>query len=196
MRDKFANIKKYKNKIYHGNCFDFMRQVPWDKTFDLKAFWEQIHRISKENSPTIIFSAQPFTIDLILSNRKNFRYSLIWNKVLPVGFLHKNIDIFYRKLPNYNPIKSTGHERKIVKNRKQNKRGTRKNTLHPTQKLIELIRYLLKLYIKEDCKVFDPFMGSGTTAIVCKSMGIDFWGMRNKQRVQGVFNFRNKHEKT
>ena len=36
--------------------------------------------------------------------------------------------------------------------------------------------YLLRLYANESFKVFDPFMGSGTTAIACKSLGLDFYG--------------------
>jgi len=49
---------------------------------------------------------------------------------------------------------------------------------HPTQKPIELFKMILRDYaVKKDKKtVFDPFMGSGTTAIACKSLGLDFWG--------------------
>ena len=53
------------------------------------------------------------TIDLINSNRKLFRYDLVWDKVLSSGFLnahkmplrtHETICIFYKKAPKYNPI--------------------------------------------------------------------------------------------
>lgn len=37
-----------------------------------------------------IFGAQPFTTDLICSNRKEFRYDLIWQKTSAVGFLSAN----------------------------------------------------------------------------------------------------------
>ena len=49
---------------------------------------------------------------------------------------------------------------------------------HPTQKPHKLFQMILRDYaIKNDYKtVFDPFMGSGTTAIACKSLGLDWCG--------------------
>lgn len=41
---------------------------------------------------------------------------------------------------------------------------------HPTQKPVKLIRYLLEQYTKEGDLVFDPFVGSGTTAVACQQM--------------------------
>lgn len=53
------------------------------------------------------------------------------------------------------------------------------NPKHPTQKPSKLFDYCLR-YAKgrdENIKtVFDPFMGSGTTAVTCKSLGLDFCG--------------------
>ena len=44
---------------------------------------------------------------------------------------------------------------------------------HPTQKPTELFKMILRDYTKEGYKIFDPFMGSGTTAIACKSLGLE-----------------------
>jgi len=41
---------------------------------------------------------------------------------------------------------------------------------HPTQKPVRLIRYLLEQYTQEGDLVFDPFVGSGTTAVACQQM--------------------------
>lgn len=41
---------------------------------------------------------------------------------------------------------------------------------HPTQKPVRLIRYLLEQYTQEGDVVFDPFVGSGTTAVACQQM--------------------------
>ena len=52
-----------------------------------------------------------------MSNKKMHRYNLIWDKVLPSGFLnanrmplrdHEDIMVFYKKLPTYNPQKVKG----------------------------------------------------------------------------------------
>ena len=49
---------------------------------------------------------------------------------------------------------------------------------HPTQKPTELFKMILRDYaIKNDYKtIYDPFMGSGTTAIACKSLGLNYIG--------------------
>ena len=49
--------------------------------------------------------------------------------------------------------------------------------LHPTKKPIPLFEWCLNYAkVTKDFKVFDPFMGSGTTAIACKSLGLDWCG--------------------
>jgi site-specific DNA-methyltransferase (adenine-specific) len=41
---------------------------------------------------------------------------------------------------------------------------------HPTQKPVRLLRYLLEQYTAEGETVYDPFVGSGTTAVGCQQM--------------------------
>lgn len=90
-------------------------EIAWDKVIPFEPLWEQYKRIIKDNGAIVLFSAQPFTTDLINSNRKMFRYEIIWEKTTPSGFLnankmplrtHENIVVFYKKLPTYNPIYS------------------------------------------------------------------------------------------
>jgi len=66
---------------------------------------------------------------------------------------------------------------------------------HPTQKPIELIKYLIKASSNEGDIVLDPFIGSGTTAIASKQLGRKFTGFEinpeyvriaNKRLAQGV----------
>ena len=104
-------------------------QNEWDKKdplFLIESGWNVINRVTNPTAVTVAFSVQPYTTDLIMSNRKNFRYDLIWNKVLTTSPLnsnrmplrtHEQMNIFYRKSPTYNVIKSKGHKRKIVKSR-------------------------------------------------------------------------------
>lgn len=48
--------------------------------------------------------------------------------------------------------------------------------IYPTQKPLDLIKYLIITYSKEGDTVFDPFMGSGTTAVACKELNRNFIG--------------------
>ena len=58
----------------------------WDTVLPFEKLWKEYERIIKDNGCIALFSAQPFTTDLINSNRKLFRYDLIWDKLLPSGF--------------------------------------------------------------------------------------------------------------
>lgn len=62
----------------------------WDQTLPVAEMWSEYKRILAPNGMIVIHAAQPFSIDLILSNRTWFRQQLIWKKNRPVGFLHSN----------------------------------------------------------------------------------------------------------
>lgn len=78
----------------------------WDRIIPFAELWQGYERIIKDNGAILLFSAQPFTTDLINSNRELFRYDLVWDKVLSSGFLnshkmplrtHETICVFYKK---------------------------------------------------------------------------------------------------
>ena len=54
---------------------------------------------------------------------------------------------------------------------------TIKDNIHPAVYPEYVIQEFLKLLTKKDDVVLDPFMGSGTTAVVCKKMGRKFIGI-------------------
>lgn len=214
------------NKIYLENCLStlskikdesidlFLQDTPfgvtqneWDIVPNFEKMWPEWTRVGKKNAAYLFFGTQPFVSDLINSNRKMFRYDLIWYKRLASGFLnsskmplrnHESVLVFYRKLPTYNPQMGIGIRKKgKVKNERLNSNynkfggddvfhtyddnGTRypqsvldfsngdrqTDSDHPTQKPIDLIRYLIKTYSNEGDLVFDGYMGSGTTAAAC-----------------------------
>jgi site-specific DNA-methyltransferase (adenine-specific) len=49
--------------------------------------------------------------------------------------------------------------------------------LHPTQKPVELMEYLIKTYTNEGDIVLDFTMGSGSTGVACKNLNRDFVGI-------------------
>ena len=50
-------------------------------------------------------------------------------------------------------------------------------TVHPTQKPVALMEYLIKTYTNEDETVLDFTMGSGTTGVACKNLNRNFIGI-------------------
>lgn len=119
------------NKVFHGDCLEIMKSIPdgsidmilcdlpygttqnkWDIIIPLDELWKQYDRIIKDNGMICLTSAEPFTSTLITSNKKLFKYDLVWDKKLSSGFLnakrmplrrHEQILCFYKKLPTYNP---------------------------------------------------------------------------------------------
>lgn len=53
----------------------------------------------------------------------------------------------------------------------------RKGKLHPTQKPVDLLAYLIKTYSNEGDAVLDFTMGSGSTGVACKSLNRNFIGI-------------------
>lgn len=108
---------------------------------------------------------------------------------------HENILVFYKKPPTYNPQKTSGHKRKVSKAvhkvgckesevyNKGQKLTTydsteryprsiqvfasdkQKSKLHPTQKPLALIEYMIKTYTNEGDLILDNTAGSGTTGV-------------------------------
>lgn len=74
-----------------------------------------------------------------------------------------------KKRENYNQTK-TGYPRSIQK-------FGRNRGLHPTQKPVALMEYLIKTYTNEGEAVLDFTMGSGTTGVACCNLGRKFIGI-------------------
>lgn len=52
-----------------------------------------------------------------------------------------------------------------------------RSTDHPTEKPLEMFKYLIKVSSNEGDLVLDPFIGSGTTAVACKQMNRNYLGI-------------------
>ena len=74
--------------------------------------WLELNRIIKPNGAIVLFGSEPFSSALRMSNIKNYKYDIIWDKVLHSNPLiakkqplsaHENISLFYKKQPTYNP---------------------------------------------------------------------------------------------
>ena len=57
--------------------------------------------------------------------------------------------------------------------------ANRNGILHPTQKPVPLLEYLVKTYTNEGDTVLDNTMGSGTTGVACKQLNRFFYRNRN-----------------
>ena len=93
----------------------------WDKQIPLSPLWEQYRRITKPESPIILFGQGLFSARLMLSQPRLWRYNLVWQKDRVTGHLnanrmplrqHEDILVFYKKQPVYHPQMSYKSEQK------------------------------------------------------------------------------------
>ena len=124
-------------------------------------------------------------------------------KKMPMKW-HENILVFYKKLPTYNPQMREAKERTdVMKKRDRSesvygKTGEKEgyvfknnglkhpktvieisnadqtNKLHPTQKPLELIEYMIKTYTNEGDLILDNTCGSGTTGLGAKNINRNY----------------------
>ena len=59
--------------------------------------------------------------------------------------------------------------------------NAREGRVHPTQKPVALLEYLIKTYTTEGDTVLDPTMGSGSTGVACKNTNRKFIGVEKDE---------------
>ena len=119
----------------------------------------------------------------------------------------ENISVFYKSSPNYTPqmtiYEGTKRTNKVKDGKLGNlidsgnkkpkeyedkgvryplqvlqfKRDILTSNLHPTQKPLALMEYLVKTYTNEGETVLDFTMGSGSTGVACKNLNRNFIGI-------------------
>lgn len=72
------------------------------------------------------------------------------------------------------------------------------SNLHPSQKPVALLEYLIKTYSNENDTILDNCMGSGSTAIACINTNRNFIGYENDSKYYSIADQRikSKYEKT
>lgn len=217
-------------ELLQGDCLELMERIPdgsvdmilcdlpygttackWDTVIPFEPLWAHYKRIIKSNGAIVLFSSEPFTSALVVSNVKNFKYKWIWQKEQGVNPLIakkqplndiEEICVFYKKQCNYFPQFEEG--KPYIQTRDKNSRvcevnghtfretttvnkGTRypkrvlrfnrQTGIHPTQKPVALLEYLIRTYTNSGETVLDNCMGSGSTGVACMNTNRNFIGM-------------------
>lgn len=137
---------------------------------------------------------------------KNLKTGNLNARKMPMGG-HETLQVFYRKPCTYNPQKrqrTTEVKSGNKKNSKTSNYGAQREDyldrqsdlinpdtallnikcvhnssgkVHPTQKPVELMGYMIKTYTNEGETVLDFTMGSGTTGVACRNLNREFIGI-------------------
>lgn len=180
------SIEQHYNKIYNVDCLEFMKTLP-DKCIDLVLTDPPYGLNSKMKGGT-------WGINTI------YKEMLIWDNVISKEFFDEMFRIsknqiiwggnYYTMPPSRCWLAWIKKERmdtladfelawtsfdKLAKSydERRNPDGKRQ---HPTQKPLSLIKWCLEKYSQPNQVIFDPFLGSGTTAVACKQMGRTYIG--------------------
>ena len=133
------------NTIYNQDCLEGMKLIDdksidmilcdlpygttackWDVIIPFEPLWEQYKRIIKDNGAIVLTASQPFTSALVMSNIKDFKCELIWEKEQGTNqFLakyyplkkHENILVFCKSTPKYNPQFETVKQKSSIRDK-------------------------------------------------------------------------------
>ncbi len=232
-------------EIYRGDCLEVLPALEansvdsvitdppygttkcvWDSIPNLVKMWAELKHVGKDNCAYVFNATQPFTTDLINSNRKWFKYEWIWERNRATGFQicnvrplikHENIVVFGNGKLRYNPQKikkdrpfwggRVGHPHEAIPTPEYENRLIEysfpntiltvkrdRNPVHPTQKPVVLIEYLIRTYADEGNLILDPFMGSGTTGVAAVQTKRKFIGIEISEEYYAIAKKRIQNE--
>ena len=124
---------------------------------------------------------QPLKIheDIIVFNTKTYNPQMIEGKYRTKGKRSKQSECFGKTNLTYSDNNNKYYPKSILEDYPNT---DRKNKIHPTQKPIALMEYLIKTYTNENELVLDFTMGSGTTGVACKNLNRRFIGIEKDEK--------------
>ena len=134
--------------------------------------------------------------DIIVFGKGKINYNPIMEEakkenIRPMGISKKKTDLLagiksgqFQAQENYNPNMRYPKNELIVSSRE--KECNPLNRLHPTQKPIKLLEYLIKTYTNEKEVILDNCIGSGSLAIACKNVNRYFIGMEKDETYYNI----------
>lgn len=86
----------------------------------------------------------------------------------------------------YIPTSTLRYPKSVLKFNTPKSNDKENKCLHPTQKPLELMKYLIKTYSNEDDVVMDNCMGSNTTGLACKELNRQYIGIEKDKNYYDV----------
>ena len=93
--------------LMQGDCLELMQAIPdksidmilcdlpygttackWDTVIPFEPLWAQYKRVIKDKGAIVLFGSEPFSSELRMSNRLEYKYDWIWEKGSATGYVH------------------------------------------------------------------------------------------------------------
>ncbi len=179
----------------------------WDTVIPFEPLLVQYKRIIKPRGAIVLFGSQPFTSALVMSTVGWFKYCWVWIKNTVTSVMNakhqplrniEDIAVFCAGSTTYNQLGVWGVKRLLTDRGESENYGAKshkpytqertnyprqtlrfnvENGLHPTQKPVALLEYLIRTYTNEGETALDNTMGSGTTGVACANTSRSFIGI-------------------
>ena len=140
------------------------KKTDWDKIAPNQTYFKELKRVSKNQ---IIWGANHFIENIPKSNSSCW---VVWDKdngstdFADCELAYTSFNTAVRKIK----WKWAGMLQQDMKNKEIR--------IHPTQKPVKLYEFLLMNYAKENDKILDTHLGSGSIAIACHNLGYELTG--------------------
>lgn len=195
----------YKSGKWHGHYVRGKHRVipknisPILGDNDIVDFFEESHRILKEKGAIYVFGSWRTSEKWRPLIEKHFvlRNKLIWVKNNHTmgswkhQYRNKYEEIFYADLGAHELRGPKGHADVLMFNRVRDSKR-----LHPAEKPVNLLEYLIKESSDPEAIVFDPFAGSGSTLVAAKNTNRRYLGIEIDKSYVDIANRRLNHEGT
>jgi len=170
--EQFAHLANSKNKATKRGNYG---KPEWDIKIPNQLYFDELKRISKEQ---IVWGNNYFGLK---------GGAIVWDKN---GSWFSDGEIAYCSL-----ITGVRFFRYTWNGMLQENMKDKEERIHPTQKPVQLYKWLLKNYAKPDMKIIDTHLGSGSSAIAAYDFGCDFAGCEiDKEYYEGACKRFNTHK--
>ena len=194
MWDCLAKLVKPKGNIvlFAGGLFTYKLALSNTKLFRYELIWKKSKCGSpftakymplKKHENILIFGKSAAYYEPQMEKGKPYKRKYTPNKVNNLGFGIKGVQT---------DNKGTRHPTTILD---FPQKWRRQDQLHPTQKPVELMEFLVKSYCPENGLVLDFTMGSGSTGVACRNTNRNFIGIEIDENYYNIAKDRIENEK-
>ena len=194
MWDCLTKLVKPKGNIvlFAGGLFTYKLALSNTKLFRYELIWKKSKCGSpftakymplKKHENILVFGKSAAYYEPQMEKGKPYKRKYTPNKVNNLGFGIKGVQT---------DNKGTRHPTTILD---FPQKWRRQDQLHPTQKPVELMEFLVKSYCTENGLVLDFTMGSGSTGVACRNTNRNFIGIEIDENYYNIAKDRIENEK-
>ena len=205
------DMNKYKNKIINGDCLEVMKEMEDDSINlvltdipygEVNRKSNGLRNLNKEDADIVNFDLENLISEFIRISRGSVyvfcgieQVSSIRKKMVDKG-LSTRLIIWSKTNPSpmngqyiwLSSVECCVYGKKPGATFNEHCKGTvleypcGRSKKHPTQKPLDMFKYLIETSSNKGDIVLDPFLGSGTTAVASKELGRDYIGIELSEK--------------